>query len=57
MCNEIVLARGKATLLLHEKLLEALSAEIPQTLFSSVDLHFVVLKYWEVGRRDSEPGI
>ena len=34
MCNEVVLAGGKATMLLHDKLFEMVSAEIPQTSLS-----------------------
>lgn len=51
---KLYLVWGKATMLLYEKLFEMLSAEIPQTLLSSVDLNFMVLKFGDVGRRDSE---
>ena len=34
VCNEVVLAGGKATMLLHEKLFDMVSAEIPQTSLS-----------------------
>ena len=44
-------------MLLYEKLFEMLSAEIPQTLLSSADLHFMVLKFGDVGSRDSERSI
>lgn len=43
-------------MLLHKNLLEMLSAEIPHTL-PSVDLYFMVPKFWLEGRRDSEQSI
>ena len=49
MCNEVVLAGGRATMLLHEKLFEMVSAEIPQTLLSRYGFTLHGPKIW--GRR------